>query len=274
MSDYLTNLFQSANALFFFPIDKDEFSCHGFFPQVHNNTVCCKRKRPHLHLPLHCLFFLLLLGILQQRNLWSQFSQLCSLKEQHLPLRFTVLIFTHTDIFHLFSTSVIRTVFLTTDQVLLVLHLALWLLQQCQLGVLRTLEVSLQPLSLLLSSLSLLLQLHSLLCLLLQFCSARTHSQTHTNRSTKGKHHVRVLQLIRSPQQTYLEFCQVYPPCWAFFVCSSICFNLSINSSFSLSIFSFSFSATSLFLFSFSSRALEKKESLMRWITICTSLHT
>lgn len=49
---------------------------------------------------------------------------------------------------------------------------------------------------------------------------------------------------------------KLHPPCWAFLVCSSICFNRSIRSSFSFSIFSFSFSASSRFLFSFSSRAL------------------
>lgn len=48
-------------------------------------------------------------------------------------------------------------------------------------------------------------------------------------------------------------------PCWAFLVCSSICFSFSISSSFSRSIFSFSFSANSRFFFSFSSRALEKR---------------
>lgn len=72
------------------------------------------------------------------------------------------------------------------DQVLLVLHLVLGLLQQRHLGVLSTPQLGLQAFSLLLSSLPLLLQLQSPVCLLLQLC---TDTQSHTERSAKGKHH-------------------------------------------------------------------------------------
>ena len=48
-------------------------------------------------------------------------------------------------------------------------------------------------------------------------------------------------------------------PCWALLVCSSICLNRSISSSFSFTIFSFSFSATSRFRFSSCSMALRRR---------------